>query len=82
MCNFKRAGNGIVIGQGHQIHSSISGRLIDLPGFGKTFRTSDLFQDPLGGAFGKSGVDMKIDSGYRDLRIVWFHAFLPLMFGD
>jgi len=51
MRDLESAGNGIVIGDGHHIHPLFSGGFIDLHWIGKTFRTADFLQHPLGSAF-------------------------------
>ena len=60
MGDFQAAGQGIVVGDGHQIHAPLPGNVVKTLGLGKAFRAIDFLQDPLGRALGKLGVHVQI----------------------
>ena len=77
--DFQRPVDGVVVGDGRQVHGPLFGDVVNLSRLCKTFRASQLLEHPLGGAFGKFGMDVKIDPGGRKRNGGGCHGVSPFI---
>jgi hypothetical protein len=78
MGDFQSAVDGVVIGESDQVHPPFPGDLIDKQRLGKTFRTINFLQNPLGWSFGMFRMNVKV--GFHFLLPVKLEVFNLMVF--
>jgi len=67
MADLQSSVDGVVIGDGDEIHAALAGDLVQMPGRGITLRNTELAHGPVGRFVGMAGVDVQV-------CFVWVHA--------